>query len=86
VTEDDEASHRINTLWVLLAVLLVLGASGSATVVFGVTGAFAGDPWDLIALPVGVVVAVLSFLFMAGLLYRVDRYRGVNARRIELFE
>jgi hypothetical protein len=31
-------------------------------------------------------VAVLAFLFMAGILYRVDRYRGANQRRVELFE
>ena len=70
----------------MLAILLVLGASGSATVVYGISGAFAGQPWDLVALPIGVVVAVLAFLFMAGLLYRVDRYRGANSRRIEFFE
>jgi hypothetical protein len=29
---------------------------------------------------------VLAFLFMAGILYRVDRYRGANQRRVELFE
>jgi hypothetical protein len=73
-------------LWGILAVLLVFGASGSATVVFGLSGLLAGEWWDLVAVPVGAVVAVLSFLFMAGILYRVDRYRGVNERRVELFE
>jgi hypothetical protein len=46
----------------------------------------AGDAWDLIASMVGALVAALSFLFMAGILYRVDRYRGTPGRRIELFE
>jgi hypothetical protein len=73
-------------LWGILAVFLVLGTSGSAAVVFGLSGAASGQVWDLIAVPVGVVVAVLSFLFMAGILYRVDRYRGVTGRRVELFE
>ena len=45
-----------------------------------------GQPWDLVVLGVGVVVALLSFLFMAGILYRVDRYRGSTGRRVELFE
>jgi hypothetical protein len=73
-------------LWVILGAFLVLGATGAATVAYGVVGVFSGQPWDAVALPIGVVLAVLSFLFMAGLLYRVDRYRGVNTRRIELFE
>jgi hypothetical protein len=77
---------RTGSLWGILAVLLVLGTVGAATVVYGATGAFAGDPWSLLAVPVGAVVAVLAFLFMAGILYRVDRYRGANLRRVELFE
>ncbi|HTS33285.1 MAG TPA: hypothetical protein VMI55_05030 [Thermoplasmata archaeon] len=50
------------------------------------TGLLAGQPLDAIALGVGVLVALLSFLFMAGILYRVDRYRGTTGRRVELFE
>jgi uncharacterized integral membrane protein len=73
-------------LWGILAVLLVFGTSGSATVVFGLLGLVAGAWWYLVAVAVGAVVAGLSFLFMAGILYRVDRYRGVNARRVEFFE
>ena len=49
-------------------------------------GILAGQPWDAIALGVGGILAVLSFLFMAGILYRVDRYRGTTGRRVELFE
>jgi hypothetical protein len=45
-----------------------------------------GQPWDLVAIAVGGVAMVLSFLFMAGILYRVDRYRGTPGRRVELFE
>jgi hypothetical protein len=73
-------------LWIVLAVFLVFGSVGAAGVVYGLTGALAGQWVDLVAVPVGGVVAVLSFLFMAGILYRVDRYRGVTGRRIELFE
>ena len=73
-------------LWGILAVFIVFGTAGSAAVVFGVTGFVSGSWWDLLAIPVGAVVAGLSFLFIAGILYRVDRYRGVVGRRIELFE
>jgi len=35
---------------------------------------------------VGAAVAFLAFLFMAGILYRVDRYRGATERKVEFFE
>jgi hypothetical protein len=70
----------------VLAVFLVFGSTGLATIAYGFTGLLAGEPWDVVVLGVGVVVAVLSFLFMAGILYRVDRYRGATGRRVELFE
>ncbi|MGA8664082.1 MAG: hypothetical protein WB809_03310 [Thermoplasmata archaeon] len=63
-----------------------MGSVGLATIVYGITGILAGQPWDAVALPIGGAVAVLSFLFMAGILYRVDRYRGVEGRRVALFE
>jgi hypothetical protein len=77
---------RTGVLWGILAVLLVLGTVGAATVVDGVLGLVGGDPYALIAVALGAVVAGLAFLFMAGILYRVDRYRGANLRRIDLFE
>jgi hypothetical protein len=57
-----------------------------AAVVFGLSGVLAGHPWDAVAVPVGAVVGGLAFLFIAGILYRVDRYRGATERRVELFE
>jgi hypothetical protein len=74
------------TLWGILAGFIVLGSVGMAAVVFGITGALAGQLWDLLAIPVGLIVGGLAFLFIAGILYRVDRYRGVTGRRVELFE
>ena len=65
---------------------LVFGSVGLATIVYGLTGLLAGAWWDVIALGIGGLMTTLSFLFMAGILYRVDRYRGVTDRRIELFE
>ncbi len=64
----------------------MFGATGLATIVYGLTGTLAGQWWDLIVLGAGVAIAALSFLFMAGILYRVDRYRGTTGRRVELFE
>jgi hypothetical protein len=73
-------------LWWILGGFIVLGSVGLAAIVFGITGALAGQFWDLVAIPVGAVVAGLAFLFIAGILYRVDRYRGATDRRVELFE
>lgn len=73
-------------LWGILAVFLVFGSVGLATIVYGLTGMLAGNVWDVVAIGFGLGVAGLSFLFMAGLLYRVDRYRGTTGRRVELFE
>jgi hypothetical protein len=77
---------RTGVLWGILAVFLVIGTVGAASAVYGAMGLAAGDPFALIPLAVGAIVAVLGFLFIAGILYRVDRYRGANQRRVELFE
>ena len=77
---------RTGVLWGILAVFLVIGTAGAATVVYGAMVLAVGDVFGLIPLVVGGVVAVLGFLFIAGILYRVDRYRGANQRRVELFE
>ncbi len=77
---------KTGTLWGVLAVLVVFGTVGAATFVYGVLGTIAGNPLDVIVLAAGGCVAVLAFLFLAGILYRVDRYRGATQRRIEFFE
>jgi hypothetical protein len=64
----------------------VVGTVGAATFVDGFLSLLSGSLWGLLPLAVGGVVAVFSLLFMAGILYRVDRYRGANQRRVELFE
>jgi hypothetical protein len=88
VSAPDAAEPRPSTraLWGVLAVLLVLGTVGLATVVYGFTGLLAGDLLAVVPVGVGAVVAAVMFLLMAGLLYRVDRVRGVAHRRVELFE
>ena len=81
-------SPKWNTasLWGVLLVFLVVGTVGAATFVYGLLGVVAGDLLDFVVLGVGGIVAFLAFLFIAGILYRVDRYRGANQRRMELFE
>ena len=83
---DDRPKWRTNVLWAILAVFLVLGSIGIATFVYGLIWFFGGAWYGVMVAGVGVIVAFLAFLFMAGILYRVDRYRGANGRRIELFE
>lgn len=73
-------------LWGVLFVLLLIGTLGSATFVYGLLAVAAGHFWYLLPLAVGGLVAVLAFLFLAGVLYRVDRYRGANQRKVAFFE
>ena len=82
----DRPVWRTNVLWGVLAVLLVLGSVGGATFVYGLTWLLEGAWFGLAVAVVGALVAFLAFLFMAGILYRVDRYRGANGRRVEFFE
>jgi hypothetical protein len=81
-----EPKWRTGVLWGILALFLVIGSAGAASAVYGALGLASGDLFALIPLAVGAVVAALGFLFIAGILYRVDRYRGANQRRVELFE
>lgn len=77
-----------NVLWGVLAVLLIVGTLGGALFVFALTElVFSGAlVVGLILTLAGGVVAFLAFLFMAGILYRVDRYRGANGRVVKFFE
>jgi hypothetical protein len=83
---EDAPKWRTNVIWGVLAVFLVIGSLGGATLVYGITWVLAGAWVGLAIAALGGFVAFLAFLFMAGILYRIDRYRGVNGRRVELFE
>ncbi len=88
MTERAEEAPRGSTavLWGILAVFLVFGAVGLATIVYGL-GAYASSPLvGGLAVGAGAAVAFLAFLFTAGILYRVDRYRGATKRKVGLFE
>ncbi|HEY6238130.1 MAG TPA: hypothetical protein VIZ68_02965 [Thermoplasmata archaeon] len=80
--------YRTGALWGVLCVLLLIGTVASAFVVYGVTDLFATGRIlrDLGLAIAGAAVASLAFLFLSGLLYRVDRLRGVAHRRVALFE
>ena len=83
---EERPTWRTNVLWGILAVFLVVGAVGGATFVYGLTWVLAGSWVGFVIAAFGGTVAFLAFLFMAGILYRVDRYRGANGRRVEFFE
>lgn len=89
MTSSEETPHwTTGVLWVILGVFLTVGTLGAVFFVYGLLLAL-GVGLSLLALGAlvgGGLVSLLSFLFMAGILYRVDRYRGVAHRRIEFFE
>ena len=73
-------------LWGILALFLVFGAVGLAAIVYGLE-TVGSAPWvGALAMGSGATGAFLAFLFTAGILYRVDRYRGANRRKVALFE
>ena len=85
-TVAERPQWRTGTLWGVLAVLLVFGAVGAATLVYGLLGLVAGAWIDGAVAAFGGLAAFLALLFMIGVLYRVDRYRGAVGRRVDLFE
>ena len=82
------AVWRTGVLWGLLAFFLVVGTVSFAFVVFALTVWVASGAYVLgvAVAAVAGLVGVLAFLFMAGILYRVDRYRGANGRVVKFFE
>lgn len=78
---------RATVLWGVLAVLLLVGTVSSAFVVYGATGFGVRPAWaDLASIGLGGVGAGLAWLFLIGLLYRVDRSNGALRRRVKLFD
>lgn len=73
-------------LWGILALFLVFGAVGLAAIVYGLETLGSSPLVGALAVGAGSAGAFLAFLFTAGILYRVDRYRGANARKVALFE
>ncbi len=89
MTDPSEAPQwKTGVLWAILGAFLTIGTLGAAFFVYGLLLTLGIGPSvvSTAALVGGAAVAFLSFLFMAGILYRVDRYRGATHRRVEFFE
>jgi hypothetical protein len=80
--------YRTGWLWAVLTGILVVGTAASAFVIYGITVLVPSGLWLYAGLAIlgGAVVATISLLLVAGLLYRVDRLRGVPHRTVNLFE
>ncbi len=88
MSEAAPTKYRYGALWGVLTLFLLGGIVSSAFVVYGLTDLFATGRalWDVpIVLGAGFVASVM-LLMIIGILYRVDRVRGVPHRRIELFD
>jgi hypothetical protein len=88
VAEPVAPVYHTGTLWVVLAFFLMVGTVAAAFVVYGLSGVVATGAL-LPGLPIAVIggaVATIAMLLIIGLLYRVDRLRGVPHREVRLFE
>jgi hypothetical protein len=88
VSETLAPKYRYGTLWGVLALFLLGGVVSSAFVVYGLTDLFTTGRvlLDLPIILISAFVCSIMLLLIIGILYRVDRVRGVPHRRIELFD
>jgi hypothetical protein len=88
MSEPAPRKYSTGWLWGVLAILLMVGTVAAAFVVYGLTDLFANGNWliDVPAFVGGAVVASVAMLLLTGILYRVDRLRGVPHREVRLFE
>jgi hypothetical protein len=88
MTEPETPKYRTGWLWGVLTILLGTGTLAAAFVVYGVTDLLTNANWliDIPAMVGGAIVASISMLLLTGILYRVDRLRGVPHREVPLFE
>ena len=82
------SDYRTGVLWGVLGLLVLVGTVAAAYFVYGLTDLFAHGRYlvDVPAMVGGAFVAGLAFLFLSGILYRVDRLRGVAHKEVQLFE
>ena len=80
--------YRTGVLWAVLLLFMMGGTIAAVYVVWGVSQLVTGGPaaLDVAVALVGAVATVLCVLFVLGILYRVDRLRGVPHREVALFE
>jgi hypothetical protein len=88
MSEPAPAPIRTGPLWAVLTLLLLGGTVSAAFFVWGLTDLFATGRWflDLPVLAGAGFVATFLMLLLTGVLYRVDRIRGVPHREVRLFE
>lgn len=80
--------YRTGWLWGILFLLMLGGTVAGAYVVWGVSNLVLTGRY-LLDVPVTIAagfVAVVCVLLVTGILYRVDRLRGVAHREVALFE
>lgn len=81
-------TYRTGWLWGILLLLMLGGTVAGAYVVWGVSNLVLTGHY-LLDVPVTIgagFVAVVCVLLVTGILYRVDRLRGVPHREVALFE
>ncbi len=85
---DPAPAYRTGPLWALLTLLLLGGTVSAAFFVWGLTDLFASSRWflDVPVLVIAGFLATFFLLLLTGVLYRVDRLRGVSHREVRLFE
>ena len=88
MTEPDARKYPTGPIWIVLALLLLGGTVASAFVVFGVTDLYATGRWavDIPLIAVAGFATTFLLLLLTGVLYRIDRLRGVPHREVRLFE
>ena len=80
--------YRTGWLWAILLLLMLGGTVAGAYVVWGVSN-LAQTGHYLVDVPVTIIagfVAEVCVLLVTGILYRVDRLRGVPHREVSWFE
>jgi hypothetical protein len=80
--------YKTGALWGILMLFMLGGAASAAYVVWGLSEwVRTGRYWLDVPVAAGAaLVTALCFLFVTGILYRVDRLRGVPHREVALFE
>ena len=80
--------YKTGWLWAILLLFMAAGTISATYVVWGLSNLVLTGQY-LIDIPVAVgasVATIVCVLFTAGILYRVDRLRGVPHREVALFE
>lgn len=80
--------YRTGALWGVLALILLVGTVAAAFFVYGLTDLLATGRYlpDLPIAAAGAAIASFAMLLLTGILYRVDRLRGVPHKEVRLFE